>query len=130
MTKAGEAGKGQESACKKDFETHRSRNYTDVTYCIIMYNCCEGTICAMCIDMLHMCQVADLQRQLREPKPCSRLGLGSKHPSGPPKAEGTAQAASDELGHLHTQVEGVESTIATLRSVPPAAAPVPGQALN
>ncbi len=81
--------------------------------------------------MLHMCQVADLQRQLKEPKPQSQLGLGSKHLSGPPKAEGTAQAASDKLGHLHTQVEGVESTIATLRSVPPAAAaPVPGQALK
>jgi len=81
--------------------------------------------------MLHMCQVADLQRQLKEPKPRSRLGLGSKHTSGPPKAEGAAPAATDELGHLHTQVEGVESTIATLRSVQPAAAAsVPGQALK
>jgi len=81
----------------------------------------------MCIDMLHTCQVADLQRQLKESKPRSRLRLGSKHPLGPPKAEGTTPAASDELGHLHTQVEGVESTIATLRSVQPAAAaPVSG----
>ncbi|KAA6425694.1 MAG: hypothetical protein FRX49_04591 [Trebouxia sp. A1-2] len=59
-------------------------------------------------------QVADLRRQLKEPKPRSRLGLASRHPSGPPKAEGTAPAASDELGHLHTQVEGVENTIAIL----------------
>ena len=94
-----------------------------------MYNCREGTICAMCINMLHMCQVADLQRQLKESKPRSRLGLGSRHSSGLPKAEGTSQAANDELGHLHTQVEGVESTIATLRLVKPAAAPpVPEQA--
>ncbi|KAL0021940.1 hypothetical protein WJX79_009419 [Trebouxia sp. C0005] len=62
-------------------------------------------------------QVADLRRQLKEPKPRSRLGLASRHPSGPPKAEGTAPAASDELGHLHTQVEGVENTIAILRTV-------------
>lgn len=74
----------------------------------------------MCINMLHVCQVADLRRQLKEPKPRSRLGLASRHPSGPPKAEGTAPAASDELGHLHTQVEGVENTIAILRSVQPA----------
>lgn len=61
-----------------------------------------------------MHQIIDLQQQLKEANPRSRLGPGSKQASVHPKS-GTA--AADEIVHLHTQVEGVESTIATLRFV-------------
>lgn len=61
-------------------------------------------------------QVAALQQQLKDVKPYSRPGPAGTRPRLHPRATGGTKAAADELGHLHTQVEGVESTIASLRS--------------
>ena len=59
-------------------------------------------------------QVTVLQQQLNKGK--SRFGRSNVQSNLQSKAvPGTVAAAVDEFGHLHTQVEGVESTIATLR---------------
>ena len=64
-------------------------------------------------------QVRQLQQQLAKVKVCSSLAPRKQQQALPSRAVASPLpvGAADDIGHLHAQVEGVETTIATLRAL-------------
>lgn len=70
-------------------------------------------------DWLHVmfAQVSKLQQQLAKVMSHSSLAPEKEQQVLPCKAAAPAPGAADDIGHLHAQVQGVETIIATLRAL-------------